>query len=63
MGWTKRDLDDLNEKYLPRMKELLSGWDTERKHIDADTILCELLTELGFAELVAAFDDLDKWYA
>ena len=54
---------ELNDKYLTQMKELEQEDDTERVHVVADGILCELLEELGYIELVATFRALHKWYA
>lgn len=55
----------LNEKYLGRMNELKDkfGDDKEILHVEADDILCELLVELGYIELVNAFCKVPKWYA
>ena len=54
---------ELNDKYLAQMKELENDDDTEQSHFIADGILCNLLEELGYVELVKAFYALDKWYA
>jgi hypothetical protein len=37
--------------------------DYEAAHSQADDILCKLLTDLGFADVVAEFDKVGKWYA
>jgi hypothetical protein len=39
------------------------GDDKEILHVEADDILCELLVELGYIELVNAFCKVPKWYA
>lgn len=54
---------ELNDKYLAQMKELENDDDTEQAHFIADGILCNLLEELGYVELVKAFYALYKWYA
>lgn len=54
---------ELNDKYLTQMRWLEEEDDTEHAHVEADGILCELLEELGYVELVAAFRALYKWYA
>lgn len=41
------------------MKKLKSECD----HEDADYILCELLEELGYKELVASLKKIPKWYS
>ena len=37
--------------------------DPETQHMEADGFLCKVLTDLGYAELVAEFEELGKWYA
>lgn len=53
---------ELNDKYLSQLNDLITENDVEKKHIDADNILCELLKELGFNEIVESFNKLKKWY-
>lgn len=48
---------------IERLKEL-SGWgDYEGAHVEADEILCEWLTILGYEELVKEYRNVPKWYA
>jgi len=37
--------------------------DTERAHLEADDLLTQLLTSLGYGEGAEVFDNMDKWYA
>jgi hypothetical protein len=38
--------------------------DYESDHVEADRILCDLITQLtGSKEIEKAFDDINKWYA
>ena len=37
--------------------------DPEINHIEADEILCRLLTSLGYNKVVATYDAISKWYA
>lgn len=37
--------------------------DPEAAHSAADAILCEFLRSLGYLEVVAAWDSVEKWYA
>jgi hypothetical protein len=37
--------------------------DTEIAHSIADDVLCTLLIELGYKEVVDAYNEIDKWYA
>lgn len=36
---------------------------TEDVHIDADGLMCKLLTELGYGDGVEVFYNLPKWYS
>ena len=60
MDWHK--FYDLNETYLPKMKEALT-MDTEDGHYHADAVMCALLRELGFDEIVDMFHKREWWYA
>jgi hypothetical protein len=53
----------LQEKYLKQMQDCVGNYDTEAAHWDADMLLCELLTELGFVDLVDKYGEVDKWFA
>lgn len=56
--------EKLNEKYLNRMKQWeFNDYDKEESHVEADCILCELLEELGYTELVKMYNNVPKWYA
>ena len=37
--------------------------DKEESHVRADGLLCELLIELGYSDIVADFERIGKWYA
>lgn len=37
--------------------------DTEMAHREADDVLCDLLCSLGYAEVVKAYNKIEKWYA
>lgn len=50
------------EEALEKLKNL-DRWDIEMAHSNADDILCELLTKLGFKEVVETFKKIEKWYA
>lgn len=51
------------EEALRQLKELGTSKDTEAAHSCADDILMELLKSLGYEDVVAAYDDVPKWYA
>lgn len=37
--------------------------DTQADHGNADKLMCEVLTELGYGEGVEVFKEMGKWYA
>lgn len=45
-----------------RLEELQLLGNLEQAHIDADKVLCELLIALGFKDVVAEFEAIDKYY-
>lgn len=53
------------ERYVKCLREVgvHAGGDPEQAHSRGDDILCELLMELGYGEVVAAWEGLPKWYA
>jgi len=53
------------EEFLKQMLELKAkrASDSEMLHIDADELLSDMLTELGYGEGVDVFDSMTKWYA
>lgn len=72
-AWTIQQLEEEKNKryqeYVKRMKKAGDKdsyeypADNEHFHFAADGILCEFLLELGYKELVDAFNDVPKWYA
>jgi hypothetical protein len=34
-----------------------------QQHVDADEVLCELLTSLGHEDVVEEYRKIDKWYS
>jgi hypothetical protein len=62
---TKLEKEKMIESAVVYMKQLaeLSDRDQEGCHWQADRILCDVLTNLGYTELVEAFNDVEKWYA
>ena len=49
--------------YISRLLEEVKSGDTEHAHCEGDGILCELLTELGYADVVEVYMKVPKWYA
>ena len=50
-------------KMLEEKEREIKSDDYEISHSNGDTLLCELLDELGFSEVVEAYNDLNKWFA
>ncbi len=51
------------EQAIEELKNEQSNGDTEMAHGNADDILCKLLASLGYAEVVAEYEKVSKWYA
>ena len=67
VGFTKKYFADrptlTPEEFAEKMAGIAKNGDEERKHVAADSIMCELLKSLGFGEGVGIFEDMDKWYS
>ncbi len=50
-------------KYIEELRGLQSDGDEEKAHVEADKILCELLTELTYVEVVGEYKKIRKWYS
>lgn len=56
--------EDLSDDAVQKLNELLSGGNgLEQDHIEADRILCDLLAELGYAEVVEKYYKIDRLYS
>lgn len=51
------------ENELEQLKNLKNDDDTEVAHYRADEILKDILTKLGYDEIVMAYKEISKWYA
>lgn len=51
------------ETAIEMLKACQTNGDIECAHCDADEVLCELLNSLGFGDVVAEWEKVDKWYA
>ena len=49
-------------KELQRIQEIGSG-DPEWAHSAADGIICTLLIDLGYQDVIDEWDKVEKWYA
>ena len=57
------NIKDLDKKYAELIKLKCNNSDTEEDHIEADSIILELLEELSFNEVIEEYEKIDKWYA
>jgi hypothetical protein len=48
---------------IKRIKQFVDCGDNELAHSEADKVLCELLKNLGYKEVVDVWEKIDKWYA
>ena len=48
---------------VEKLLRLEDNGDTEDAHLEADYVLCELLNEMGFEQVVEAYEKIHKWYA
>lgn len=53
----------LLESFKEKLIYLQGDGDTENQHSQADDVLCRLLIELGYKEIVEEYYRIKKWYA
>lgn len=51
------------EEAIAKLKELQKCGDIEAAHLEADDILCNLLSALGYADVVKEWEKVNRWYA
>ena len=51
------------EEAIAELIECQNNLDTEATHGIADEVLCRLLDALGYGDVVAEYDKVDKWFA
>lgn len=51
------------EEAIEALRKCQARHDIEEAHIEADSVLTELLTDLGYGEVVDEWHKVDKWYA
>lgn len=75
--WAQQETSEEKQKTINNLLERLKTvtekdyWPTSKNpkgdnedwHIEADSILCELLDYLGYHDFVEAFNEVPKWYA
>ena len=55
--------DSKIEQAIAALRKLKESTDAEEAHIEADDILCEVLSHLGYDEVVDAYNDIEQWYS
>lgn len=58
-----KDVNFNLETFYARKLKRLTSRDVELNHSKADAFVLEFLTELGYAKLVKAYKNVEKWYA
>lgn len=54
----------ISEKYLNKMKIAeKNNYDVEAAHVEADRILCDLLKELGYIEIIKSYENVERWHS
>lgn len=51
------------EQAIRELKVQQHNSDTEAAHCNADDVLCALLAELGYDDVVEEYRKVSKWYA
>ena len=51
------------ELAIEKLRECQKDDNIDAAHRNADHVLCELLVALGYADVVAEWVEVDKWYA
>ena len=53
------------DEFLHEMLLLKEKWndDIEQFHIEADSLLCNMLVELGYVDGTRVFQNMPKWYS
>lgn len=50
------------ETAIQKLRECQKLDDVEVAHVDADQVLCDLLSDLGYADVVSEYVEVDKYY-
>ena len=58
-----KEIDMNREEAIKRLVEIQKINDTEQAHCDADDVIINLLADLGYSDVVAEFNKIEKWYA
>jgi hypothetical protein len=61
--FNKEWLDGVAANAIEKLDKLKQTGDIELMHMQADTILCEVLKAMDFDDVVDAWEDVDRWYS
>ena len=54
----------VQERYIKDLRgSCFNKRDIRRNHVNADDIICALLIELGYKDVVKVFNEIERWYA
>lgn len=51
------------EEAIEELKKIAKDNDIEMAHVEADSVLCQLLFTLGYGDVVTEYHRITKWYA
>ena len=51
------------DEAIRELRSIRENLDTEVAHSNADDVLCKLLTDLGYGDVVEEWRKVEKWYA
>lgn len=55
--------ESVRQQAIASLKEWQKMKDPEPAHAHADKVLCDLLIQLGYGDVVAEWHKVEKWYA
>lgn len=55
--------EELKERAIQKLKNVQSWNDIESAHGAADNVLCDLLENLGFKDVIEEYNKINKYYA
>ena len=59
----EKETNITKEDALNKLAECQKNCDAEMAHCDADDVLCALLEDLGYGDVVSEYDKVHKWFA
>lgn len=51
------------DQAIAELKACQVPGDTEASHANADEVLCKFLKAIGYADVVAEYEKVEKWFA